>query len=89
MSNVIKLVSKTQSAKHWGPKDALEAAQKDLQDGTIGESDRMIVLWVNPKDTGAFNISFIQSGMSASEMIMLLEIAKMEIYRNQMTGDSQ
>lgn len=78
---VISMVSKTRNAKHWGPKQVLESALQEIEDGKILPDDRLIVLSVDAANSGRFVTSFTQCGMSASEMIMLLEIAKMDIYR--------
>jgi len=83
---ILKLVTKSENSKHWGAKDVLQEALKDVDSGEIGENDRLMVISVNPAGLGEFNTHFIQCGMSASEMIMLLEIAKMDIYRKQMTS---
>lgn len=83
---VLKLVSKSSNGAHWGPKDVLETALQDVAKGEIGLEDRLIVVSVNPRGKGEFNTRFIQCGMSASEMIMLLEIAKMDIYKKHMAS---
>lgn len=85
MSNVISLVKKTESSKHWGPRDVLNEALKEIEEGKIGPNDRLIIVAVGPSGSGEFNTHFLQCGMSASEMITLLEIAKMDVYRNLMT----
>ena len=81
MGKVVRLIDKTGSAKSWGPQDVCDALQKDINDGAIGT--KLLVLHVD-QSNGQFNTHFLQCGMSASEMIMLLEIAKQDIYRNQM-----
>ncbi len=78
---VIKLINHTGSAKSWGPQDVCDALQEDINSGKVGK--KLLVLHVD-QENGRFNTSFLQCGMSASEMIMLLEIAKQDIYRQQM-----
>jgi hypothetical protein len=79
--NVIRLIDKTGSAKSWGPQDVCDVLQDDIKSGKVGK--KVLILHVDQSD-GRFNTSFLQCGMSASEMIMLLEIAKQDIYKNQM-----
>jgi len=80
---VVKLISKTGSAKSWGPQDVCDELQNDITAGEVG--GKVVVLHVDTKD-GAFNTRFIQCGMSMSEIIALLEIAKLDIYKKQMSG---
>ena len=79
--NIVRLIDKTGSAKSWGPQDVADALQADIDSGKVGK--KLLVLHVDQSD-GRFNTNFLQCGMSASEMIMLLEIAKQDIYKNQM-----
>ena len=79
--SVVRLIDRTGSAKSWGPQDVCDALQKDIDEGKVGI--KLLVLHVD-QSNGQFNTSFLQCGMSASEMIMLLEIAKQDIYKNQM-----
>lgn len=79
--NVVRLIDKTGNAKSWGPQDVVDALQEDIDAGKVG--NKMLVLHVD-QSNGRFNTSFLQCGMSASELIMLLEIAKQDIYKNQM-----
>jgi hypothetical protein len=79
--SVVRLIDRTGSAKSWGPQDVCDALQKDIDEGKV--KNKVLILHVD-QDNGRFNTSFLQCGMSASEMIMLLEIAKQDIYRNQM-----
>jgi hypothetical protein len=79
--SVIRLIDKTGSSKSWGPQDVCDALQKDINDGKVGK--KLLILHVD-QSNGRFNTSFLQCGMSASEMITLLEIAKMDIYKSQM-----
>jgi len=78
---VVKLIDQTVSAKSWGPQDVCYKLQKVIDNGLV--SNKLLILHVD-QSGGNFNTSFLQCGMSASEMIMLLEIAKQDIYRNQM-----
>lgn len=84
MGNIFKLIDKTANAKQWGPSDVVEALQSDINDGKVPQGARMLVVYTGPQSSGRFDTSFLQCGMSASEMIMLLEIAKQDIYKNQM-----
>ena len=78
---VVKLIDKTGSAKSWGPQDVCDKLQEDIDNGLV--NNKLLILHVD-QSGGNFNTSFLQCGMSASEMIMLLEIAKQDIYRSQM-----
>lgn len=84
--SVVRLVEKTQDARHWSAKDVLEAALKDVEQGKIGPNDRLMVISVGPRDSGEFDTHFLQTGLRASEMVMLLEIVKMDIYRKHMAS---
>ena len=78
---VVKLIDKTGSAKSWGPQDVCDKLQEDIDNGLV--SNKLLILHVN-QENGNFRTSFLQCGMSASEMIMLLEIAKQDVYTSQM-----
>lgn len=86
--SVLKLVAKTENAIHWSPQDVLEEALREVKSGKIGAQDRLVVISVGPRNSGEFNTHFLQCGMSASDLIMLLEIAKLDVYRNQMVTSS-
>ncbi len=81
MGKIVRLIDKTGSAKSWGPQDVCDALQADIDAGKV--NGKVMVLHVNQAG-GNFNTSFLQCGMSASEMIGLLEIAKQDIYRKLM-----
>jgi len=81
MAKVIRLFDKTGSAKSWGPQDVCDKLQKDINNDLV--SNKLLTLHFD-QSKGEFNINFLQCGMSASEMIMLLEIAKQDIYKKQM-----
>ena len=87
MANVFKLFNLTKSAKSWGARDVIDEVSKDLNAGVVPDNARMIVIYTDAAGTPTFNTNFYQCGMSASETIMLLEIAKMDIYKKQMCNE--
>lgn len=78
---VVKLFDKTGNAKSWGPQDVIDEALEYIKEGF--EGDVMVLL--REKHTGSYNVQFVQCGMCASEMIGLLEVAKMNIYKEFMS----
>lgn len=78
---IIKLFERNGNAKSWGPKDVLKDAAKVVDEGFDGE----ILVLMRDKKTGGYDVRFLQCGMSASEMIGLLEIAKLNVYRDLMS----
>jgi hypothetical protein len=78
---VVRLFDRTQSACHWGVKDVLQTAMDDL----TGEEKKAIVITLDDHD--GYKVSFTQAGMTAGQMIQLLEIAKMNIYNDFMKNE--
>ena len=78
---VVRLFDKTRSACHWGVKDVLQSAMDNL----TGDEKKVIVVTLD--DHEGYRVSFTQAGMTASQMIQLLEIAKMNIYNDFMKNE--
>jgi hypothetical protein len=76
--SVIRLIDKTGSAKSWGPQDVVDALQKDIDEGKVG--NKLIVVHLDSSNE-QFKTTFLQCGMTASEIVGLLEITKMDVYR--------
>lgn len=79
--SVISLFHKSNNAKHAGPKQVLNEAIDAVNNGSMG--DKLIVVSLKPNSNDVETV-FIQSGMSAVELISLLELAKLNVYMNYM-----
>lgn len=84
MGKIIKLVEKNKNAKSWGVQDVVDELQRRIDNGDMPAGVRFMAVYANPPTKPEFNTNFVQCGMSASEAIALLEIAKLDLYRNQM-----
>lgn len=74
-ANVVRLITKAANATSWTPSDVLKEASESIKC-----DDKVMVLYGN-SDLNSFTVDYIQCGMTASEMIALLEVAKLNIYR--------
>jgi len=74
--NVIKLVEATGDAKMWTPEQMLEYSLHEVQPGGGREDvNKAIVLFLTTTD-GVYDVNYTQAGMSCSEMLALLDVAK-------------
>jgi hypothetical protein len=62
-------------SKLWSPKDALEAALRDIEDGTI-KPTRMVIHLLEPCEDDGHELHHYVAGASFDEHIALLELAK-------------
>jgi hypothetical protein len=84
---ILKLIKYTGSAKNWGVQDVIDSIQKDFNRGEIAPNAKVLVISSNPQEDQKVVTSFTQCGMSAAEMIMMLEIAKQNIYRKYLDNE--
>jgi len=74
--NVIKLAEATGDAKMWSPEQMLEYSLHEVQPGGGREEvNKALVLFLTNTD-GAYDVNYTQAGMSCSEMLALLDVAK-------------
>lgn len=73
MNNVISLADKTSDGTKWTPVDALRDMIKDIESG---ERHATKVLILRLDDTDEYDVGFTQAGMSMSQCLALLEVAK-------------
>ena len=80
-STVIRLAEKSDNANFWTVKEMLEDAVKDISEA---EPDKLptkaIVLTVGDRN-GAYDVHFVQAGMKMTEVLALLEVAKIKILK--------
>jgi len=73
---IIKLVEATGDAKMWTPEQMLEYSLHEVQPGGgLVEVNKALVLFLTNTD-GDYKVGYTQAGMSCSEMLALLEVAK-------------
>jgi hypothetical protein len=84
MGDIIKLFDRNNNAKSRSPQDVVDRLQKLIDTDKIPPDAKFIAIYTIPAKEREFHIGFNQCGLSTSEMIMLLEIAKQDIYRTQM-----
>jgi len=74
--NVIKLAETTGDAKMWTPEQMLEYSLSEVRSGGGREDvNKALVLFLTTTD-GVYDVGCTQAGMSCSEMLALLEVAK-------------
>jgi hypothetical protein len=78
MSHIIQLALEKKDATMWSPKDALENALEQYENG---DYNKVIIIRVNDKD-GAYDVGFTQAAMKCSEMISACEIIKQKAIEN-------
>lgn len=78
-NNVVRLITNAGNATSWGPQEVL----KDVA-ANIKPTDRLMVIY-GSADLNQFEINYAQCGLTASEMIAILEVAKLNIYINLMS----
>lgn len=74
MDKVISLAERKEDGTLWSPIDALQDAITKYEDPEYS-GNKVLILHLNDED-GSYNVGFTQAGMSASEMIGVLELAK-------------
>ncbi len=67
------------TSKDWTVEEMLEAALEEIKTGER-KANRAIVLFLND-ESGKYNTGFVQSGMSVSQCIALLETAKFDFFK--------
>lgn len=72
MTEPVTLFSQTNDARHWSPKQSLEQGLKDLEDRDFNPN-KSITIFLDTKD-GDYKVSFVQSGLSMSELLALLKV---------------
>ena len=77
--NVINMAASSKSGKRWSPEQMLDEVKKDLKIGNLG--DKMLCISLDTID-GRYGVGYHQSGMKASEMLALLEVAKSLIIKD-------
>jgi len=74
--NIIKLAETTGDAIMWTPEQMLEYSLREVQSGGEREEvNKAMVLFLTNTD-GVYDVGCTQAGMSCSEMLSLLEVAK-------------
>jgi hypothetical protein len=76
--SVVKLVNYNNDAKSWGPSDVCDSFKKKIEDGFDGE----VIIVMSSKKDGTHTNTFIQCGLSLSEMVGVLEVAKLNIFES-------
>ncbi len=89
MANVSYLADKARDATMWTPRDALADGLKAIDEKepnrVISRATKLLVIALDDTD-GMYDVGFIQAGMSATQMIALLEILKLQLYHDEMGG---
>jgi len=74
--NIINLADATGDAKMWTPEQMLEYSLNEVRSGGgREEANKALVLFLTTTD-GVYDVGCNQAGMSCSEMLALLEVAK-------------
>lgn len=84
MGDIIKLFDRNNNAKSRSPQDVVDRLQELIDSDKIPHDSKFMAIYTTPAKEREFHLNFNQCGLSISEMIMLLEIAKQDIYRTQM-----
>jgi len=72
--NIVSLGEKSFDGKRWGVEQMMLNAIGDVNSGAI-KPTKALVLFLDDDD-GSYDVHFVQAGMSCSQMLALVEVAK-------------
>lgn len=77
-TNVISMVEATKDGTKWSVQDALADALKDAgnPETRMGQVSKVIVIGLVDVPEGEYDLAYVQAGMKASEIVALLNVAK-------------
>lgn len=73
---LLKLSEETEDARMWSVKDALKDAEKTFDDPDLEESHKKVLVLLVSTQNETFTVNYIQAGMSSSQCLAVLEVAK-------------
>jgi len=72
--NTRSMAEHTRDASRWSPDQALEDAFEEIRSGRR-QANKVLVLFLDDSD-GRYDVGFTQAGLSMSQAIALMEVAK-------------